>query len=663
MADNELIVAVIALIVAMVALIIAVLQMLQQYSATADGYRPSKTSLMAGWAQYTHRKIVWPEFRLETTYVVPHLTFIEKTRHPCNSQRQDERTEIDMADEKIDCQSPDDNWRREDRNHVFEFDPEDWDLPNEYSYFLDACHERPRFGSIIGKLASIYSSFMPCGKIHETSSLPQARAVSSTNQSIDESSVPDKSKLWGGKMDMGGEGTEISGWVQLMRSLREMQESLRQDQSRLYNKLPDTQTVPAFRVIKRSWANMSSSVMRPYASICVRDLVIMVRILGMEWTNKFKPLEGKFHADGRSCLLRSDFVQVLGPVAEFRRARKRGPYQTLASFIPMAEAYRLLFGIITCDRKIMSPEKELHMANQGAWNMLVSDMRLPFKVAYLPADLMPLVAPMYRTLDSCVLVVAKPYKGRILGWLSRHAVFATFLDQLKEYRKQRASVHGGEVVDSIIERLQQIESNGRGPIWSEILPKPRTMTDKQRENMVKACNAFQENFIWTQDQIVKLQETVGIKDVYLQVVFKHLHLLGSSKAHANRHRRHMEIGHYRGRGGRNGPILTETSRDTDSPDSSDRDERTSEADFLMSTPAASRLQFLFANLAEVVNFVDTYTGDEGALQMGDQDRDRVEVLYIAMLFRGMCWLRCHIIDKEDPVPSKYWTSRQRIYLL
>lgn len=153
-------------------------------------------------------------------------------------------------------------------------------------------------------------------------------------------------------------------------------------------------------------------------------------------------------------------------------------------------------------------------------------------------------------------------------------------------------------------------------------------------------------------QTVRLQEINGIQDVYLQVVFKHLHLLGSSNAHAKQYRRHMEIGNLRGRRGRDKPILTGTSRTTDSSDSSDRNEHTSDEDVLMSTPAASRLQFSFVNLAEVVKFGHTGTGDGGTLHMSDQDRARVEVLYIAVLFRGMCWPRCHIIDKENPVSSK-----------
>jgi hypothetical protein len=76
---NDMDIAVVALAISLVALFTTLLQLLQQYYATADGYRRCQKSVMAGWAKYTHRKFRWSEFRFETIFVVPDITFVDKS--------------------------------------------------------------------------------------------------------------------------------------------------------------------------------------------------------------------------------------------------------------------------------------------------------------------------------------------------------------------------------------------------------------------------------------------------------------------------------------------------------------------------------------------------------------------------------------------------------
>jgi hypothetical protein len=68
-------VAVTALAIALVALITALGQLLQQYFATADGYRRCQRSVMGLWASKTSMRFRWSEFRLETTFVVPRIVY------------------------------------------------------------------------------------------------------------------------------------------------------------------------------------------------------------------------------------------------------------------------------------------------------------------------------------------------------------------------------------------------------------------------------------------------------------------------------------------------------------------------------------------------------------------------------------------------------------
>lgn len=69
----------ISLIVALIALLVALLQALQQYSATADGYRRCQRSVMGDWAKHTHRRFKWRqgEFRFETVFAVPQILLFD----------------------------------------------------------------------------------------------------------------------------------------------------------------------------------------------------------------------------------------------------------------------------------------------------------------------------------------------------------------------------------------------------------------------------------------------------------------------------------------------------------------------------------------------------------------------------------------------------------
>lgn len=68
-------VALTALVVSLVALFTTVGQLLQQYLATADGYRRCQASVMGLWSRKTKLRWRWAEFRFETTFVIPRITY------------------------------------------------------------------------------------------------------------------------------------------------------------------------------------------------------------------------------------------------------------------------------------------------------------------------------------------------------------------------------------------------------------------------------------------------------------------------------------------------------------------------------------------------------------------------------------------------------------
>lgn len=72
MADS---VALTALLVSLVALLATTGQLLQQYFATADGYRRCQPSVMGLWARKTKLRWRWREFRFETIFSVPRIIY------------------------------------------------------------------------------------------------------------------------------------------------------------------------------------------------------------------------------------------------------------------------------------------------------------------------------------------------------------------------------------------------------------------------------------------------------------------------------------------------------------------------------------------------------------------------------------------------------------
>lgn len=65
-----------AFVVSLVAFFIALGQLLQQYFATADGYRRCQRSVMGNWARKARLRWRWREFRFETLYTTPDILLV-----------------------------------------------------------------------------------------------------------------------------------------------------------------------------------------------------------------------------------------------------------------------------------------------------------------------------------------------------------------------------------------------------------------------------------------------------------------------------------------------------------------------------------------------------------------------------------------------------------
>ncbi|KAL6856389.1 hypothetical protein J3F83DRAFT_452457 [Trichoderma novae-zelandiae] len=94
--NTELILAIVALIVSILAFVIAILQALQQYFASATGYSSCSEAVIGKWSQFSHRRLLWKEFRIEVQFETPVLFVAkpENTRGPLGNDedfRQEDR--------------------------------------------------------------------------------------------------------------------------------------------------------------------------------------------------------------------------------------------------------------------------------------------------------------------------------------------------------------------------------------------------------------------------------------------------------------------------------------------------------------------------------------------------------------------------------------------
>ncbi|KFX94835.1 hypothetical protein V490_04139 [Pseudogymnoascus sp. VKM F-3557] len=84
--ETEVRVAVVALIVSLVALVATTGQLLQQYFATADGYRRCQTSVMGAWGKKTRLRWRWRQFRFETLYSTPEIVMTDLFAPVCSAE-------------------------------------------------------------------------------------------------------------------------------------------------------------------------------------------------------------------------------------------------------------------------------------------------------------------------------------------------------------------------------------------------------------------------------------------------------------------------------------------------------------------------------------------------------------------------------------------------
>jgi hypothetical protein len=358
--DTDL--AVIALVVSLVALVTTVGQLLQQYFATADGYRRCHKSVMGEYGRKTRLHWRWREFRFETIYTTPEI-FLVGSGSP---SRIGQVLLTDSKDSREKSLVPDD---------AAELD----ELFPEHS-------QMAQFRSDLGRISEKKAS---------------------------------KSK----KQNMTYRGEQAS-WVPFLHWVHQKSgESLNSEEKfRDPEGLPPAQRrLPAVIFRQRSWDFHPPDVVRPLAKTTLSDIAVIARRMGMKW-KEFRPSDGILRAEGHSQTITSTTVRSLGIVlqyaytgqgrrllmSQFNLQKKLVPGSILPEFeeiyIPRASADRLGCGVLRTEPLLGLPDLTISTQKEIVKALSILD-RTGYSSAELSKALKDDPDYMFRVADLVALTI------------------------------------------------------------------------------------------------------------------------------------------------------------------------------------------------------------------------------------------------------------------
>ncbi len=339
--DQNNSIALAALVVALVALVSSFSQVLQQYFATADGYRRCSRSVMGEWARFTRRKFKFRELRFETVFATPFI-FLEVAYEMETLQSSLEAGPIVVLDGSEEMS----NWPG----------IQTTSMPNNRP-FVPSRHPHSSWSKVPSPApikpgpsldwVNGMNGFLRRGP-GDSPLLASGRQLSWKSEGFRQMSG-----------DPSGDITENEpvSWIPLMQWLQVYSALLR---TCGLAALQDVGTgslrrgrvlVPGVRLSKKSWDFVPAEVLKPYAVSTFRDVAFMVQLLGMRWTS-FRPEEGMLRADGDGTIVTSIEVRSLGTVITFQKMDRRIEDRRELHgeiFSPLEGAAILGFGIINTD--------------------------------------------------------------------------------------------------------------------------------------------------------------------------------------------------------------------------------------------------------------------------------------------------------------------------
>lgn len=432
MAGTDTNLAAAALAIALVALITTVGQLLQQYLATADGYRRCHKSVMGDYARKTRLHWRWREFRFETLYTTP---------------------EIFLTGEGI---------------------------PKRSSQVVLTGTNESRRDSLVPKL------YMSHGNVVIDDERFETPYVQGTGQRHSTEKYPGSFGSYRG---------EMASWIPLLHGVHEtVHASLRPEKRNPDSNIfpPPRLRLPSIIFRERSWDFQPQDVMRPLAKTTLSDIAVIARRMGMKWKD-FRPSEGILRAEGHSHTITSTVVRSLGIVLQYsytgqgqrlrlaelnvRGRHMRGsivPEQPEV-YIPRASADRLGCGVLRSDPNLRLPDLTVSTQNEivSALSFLdrsgLSSVALTAILKENPefrfrvADLVAFTLPSIRFRGSSLVQVPAPsdnMRGVTTSSIGRRA----FRQCLEEY----ITTHKGSIGAPTQEALQICQAlSAKYAVWDQ----------------------------------------------------------------------------------------------------------------------------------------------------------------------------------------------------
>lgn len=306
-----------ALAIALVALCTTIGQLLQQYFATADGYRRCQKSVMGEYARKTRLQWRWREFRFETLYSTP---------------------EIFLAGQGS---------------------------PNRVRQVLLTGSQKAREMSLVPETSVDNEAVM----VDQNTPEMRLQRQGTWGQRMQ----PTRLRIQGGTYS-----EEMACWVPLLHWIHEKTrislDNHPSTEAQLAKPMGTANVrLPAIIFHERSWDFQPPDVVRPLAKTTLSDIAVIARRMGMKWKD-FRPSDGILRAEGHSQTITSTMVRSLGLVLQYSYTGQNGRLALAEHnvrkklvtgsifteqeeiYIPSAGADRLGCGVLRTDRELGLPD-------------------------------------------------------------------------------------------------------------------------------------------------------------------------------------------------------------------------------------------------------------------------------------------------------------------
>ena len=424
-----------------------------------------------------------------------------------------------------------------------------------------------------------------------------------------------------------------SCWSLLLQDLR--QAETQYEQSGSYTSPRNTKFMgPAYKTQDIPY---TTKLLRPLVKTTVHDIGIIARRLGMEWTI-FKPEEGILSASGKNRVLYSTFEPSIGTLLHYTYTGDAALHCNHPSLelskadviVPTPEAAQLGFGILPgCkaldlpDYYISSIEDVYSTLNQldptCQASQRVRDVRgIEHSCTFGFSDLIPMAAPMIRLRGSTIIRLPIPTEYSV-GLTCHKAGFVVFFARLRELVKST----DGVVTDDIGWVFDQFSSLGaKYPEWENEVEANKLANGRDLEFLEQVHDCWDRTTEYFRD----LQNRPGPRLRYADLMAAHIKAAVNYWNHA-----------------------WENIRDGSARDHYGHRDWIAEGAHM---------------------YWDYLPGIESDLhRKSGVKRDVVKEAWIMMMFRAMCWWRCHwmmegenMVKDESRLPTRYWGSKQPVFI-